>query len=341
MSVQKILVTGGTGFLGTVMMRRLLETGETDLRVLVRPATSRKKLEEMAAGFPGATLEFVTGTLNSRADCKRALDGVGLVYHLAAALSGSPADMFLNSVVASKNLLEELVAQKPMPKLVLVSSFGVYGVAGIPRGAVVDEETPLEEHPERRDIYSQTKLRQEQLFHEYQRTHGFPLVVMRPGVIYGPRGGAFSARVGINLMGVFLHLGGRNVLPLSYVENCVDAIMAGGRNPAAVNGVYNVHDDDLPTASEYLKAYKREVGPVRTVPVPYLALQGISLLVERYHRFSKGQLPAIFTPYKTKTSWGGNRFSNERIKSLGWTQRVPTSQALAETFAYFREKNAR
>src|SRR5204862_5238265 len=126
----------------------------------------------------------------------------------------------LNTVVASKNLLEAIAAADRPIKVVLVSSFGVYGVAGLPRGHVVDEETPLEPHPERRDLYSQAKLRQEKLFREYQAKAGFPLVVLRPGVIYGPRGSRISTRVGLNLMGIFLHLGGDNLLPLTYVASC-------------------------------------------------------------------------------------------------------------------------
>ena len=50
--------------------------------------------------------------------------------------------------------------------IALVSSFGVFGVAGLPRGATVDEGSPLEPFPERRDVYSHAKLRQEQLFRE-------------------------------------------------------------------------------------------------------------------------------------------------------------------------------
>ena len=54
------------------------------------------------------------------------------------------------------------------------------------------EQTALERHPEWRDHYSHAKLRQEQIFWEYQRRNGFDLVVLRPGVIYGPGGGHFQ-----------------------------------------------------------------------------------------------------------------------------------------------------
>ena len=149
--------------------------------------------------------------------------------------------------------------------------------------------------------------------------------------------GHFSARVGLPLFGVFLHLGGGNKLPLTYVENCADAIITAGLASDAAGHVYNVHDDDLPTSRQYLKRYKREVKKIRSVRVPYAALKLVSRLVERYLRYSKGQLPAIFTPYKTASLWAGNRFDNRVLKATGWTQQISTDEGLSRTFTYFRE----
>ena len=332
----KVLVTGSTGFLGTALVERLLARGEKDLRCFVRAGSDRSRLEALARRFPDAAVELFVGSLSSREAAAKALDGVGTVYHLAASLLGAAADIFLNTVVASKHLLEAIAASGWPIKVVLVSSFGVYGVAALPRNHVVDEATPIEPHPARRDFYSQAKLRQEKLFREYQARYGFPLVVLRPGVIYGPRGSRLSARVGLDLMGVFLHLGGDNTLPLTYVDSCAEAIAVAGQSPAAIGQTYNVVDDDLPTCDEYLGKYRKSVKPLRAVRVPYLAMQAISVAVLRYHAFSKGQLPAIFTPYKTATSWKGNRFDNGKLKGLGWRPLVSTEEGLRRAFEYFR-----
>jgi nucleoside-diphosphate-sugar epimerase len=331
----KVLVTGSNGFLGSALVDRLLAHGETDVRCLVRPASNRSRLEEIQRQRR-VDLDISVGGLSSKEAALKALDGVDVIYHVAAAMGGPPADMYLNTVVASKNLLEALVQTGRSPKVVLISSFGVYGVAELPRGFVVDENTPLETHPERRDVYSQTKLRQERLFWDYQARYSFPLTVLRPGVIYGPGGNAFSSRVGMTLFGVFLHLGGDNVLPLSFVDNCAEAIAIAGRSDVANGQVYNVHDGDLPTSREYLARYKREVRPVRSLSVPYFALAGISKVVERYHVHSKGQLPAIFTPYKTATSWKGNRFDNGKLKALGWKQLVSTEEGIRRAFTHLK-----
>jgi len=335
--VSKVLVTGSNGFLGSALVERLLAHGETDLRCFVRPGSDRSRLETVRAGAPsGVSLEVFEGTLATIEGAAEALRDVDVVYHVAAGMSGSAADLFLSSVVTSKNLLEAMTRQGRLPRVVLISSFGVYGTAGLRRGSVLNEDAPLEAHPEKRDLYSYAKWRQEKLFRDYSRVHGLPLVVLRPGVIYGPSGGGPSARIGLSLFGVFLHLGGSNLLPLSYVENCAEAAAVAGRRDDAVGNVFNVHDDALPTCRQFLRRYCREVRRMRVVTVPYALTMLVSRWVERYHERSQGQLPAVFTPYKTATSWKGLRFDNSRLKSLGWQQRVPTDEALRLTFGHMK-----
>jgi len=335
----KILVTGAGGFLGKLIVERLLAHGQTEIRCMLRDTSKAKGLEEIAQRFPDARLEMVAVNLRNPAEIGSAVAGCEMVIHAAAALKGSPAEMFMDSVVASRNLLDAVAPlsnQMKQIRVVLVSSFGAMGVSQLGRGAMVDEATPMETHPEWRDVYSYSKLRQEQLFWEYRERFGFELVVLRPGVIYGPGGGHFSNRVGLNLFGTFLHLGGGNLLPLTYVENCAEAIVVAALHPGADGQIYNVVDDDLVTSRQYLALYKKNVRPMRSVPVPYFALMWASKAVEGYSRRSKGQLPAIFTPYKTRAMWGGNKFSNAKLKSIGWKPLLSTQESLGRAFAAFR-----
>ena len=330
----KLLVTGSNGFLGSAIVRRLCERGETRvIRCLHRPGSDLGRLDAVRAAHPHAPLELCVGNLVSPDDCARATEDVGLVYHGAAALRGAAADIFLNTVVASKNLLEALVARPRPARVVLVSSFGVYGMAGVDEGTTVTEETPLEPHPEQRDVYSHAKLRQEQLFRAYQEHQGLPITVLRPGVIYGPSGPAMSNRVGLRLFGIFLHLGRRNLLPLTYVDNCADAVVVAGDDAAAAGQVYNVVDDDLPAARDYLVRYRREVEPLRVVSLPLFATRMLSRAVVWYNRWSHGQLPAIFTPYKTDNMWRSFRYDNRKLKSIGWRPAITTEDGIRRAFA--------
>lgn len=334
----KVLVTGSNGFLGSALVRRLCERGEPRvIRCMHRAGSDLRRLEAVRAVHPGAALELCVADLTSPEDCARVLEDVELVYHGAAALSGAAADIFLNTVVASKNLLEAIVRAARPIRVVLVSSFGVYGMADVAEGTTVTEATPLEPHPERRDLYSHAKRRQEALFWEYRERHGVPLTVLRPGVIYGPSGPPMSNRVGLRLFGVFLHLGRRNLLPLTYVDNCADALIDAASH-AATGESYNVVDDDVPTARQYLARYRREVEPLRVVSLPLFATRLMSRAVAWYHHHSRGQLPDIFTPYKTDSMWRSFRYDNAKLKSIGWRPAVATEEGLRRTFASLRDR---
>jgi nucleoside-diphosphate-sugar epimerase/peptidoglycan/xylan/chitin deacetylase (PgdA/CDA1 family) len=331
----RILVTGAAGFLGSALIKHLLARGYTDIRCNVRRRSDIPKLDSLLERNSGIRLDYCVGNLRYREDAARAVDDVQIIFHLAAGKKGTAADLFLDSAVASRNLLDAVAKRKPM-RIVLVSSFGVYGVAGLGRGAQVTEETVLEPHPELRDHYSNSKLRQEQLFWEYQNRNGFELVVLRPGVIYGPDGGHMSNRVGLTIGKWQLHFGGSNVLPLSYVDNCAEALVVAGFQQRTAGQIYNVHDDDLPTCRQYLRAYGKNVTRIRSISIPYFGVKLLSSVVAKYNRYSKGQLPAILTPYKAASLWGGNRFDNSKLRSIGWKQLVPTAEGLQRSFAAFR-----
>jgi nucleoside-diphosphate-sugar epimerase len=327
-----VLLTGAAGFLGRRLAASLLDAGVRDLRLHVRREAPQGMVDALRARHPDARIEVLAANL-LRPDALPALvEGVDTVVHAAAGMRGSAADMFANTVVGTRNLLDA-VAAAGVRRVVLVSSFAVYRTEPLDTGALHDETLALEPVGLEKGAYAHAKTRQEHLLQEYRARHGFETVVLRPGVIYGPGGGAFSSRVGIRAMGFFFSLGGRAPLPLTYVENCADAVAS-----AALHGVdgaaYNVVDDALPSCREYLRAYQRAVGGLRVVPVPYwLFLLGSRGLVA-YHRASRGQLPAVFTPYVVRSMYRGFRYPNAALKALGWQPRVDTAEGLRRTFGW-------
>jgi nucleoside-diphosphate-sugar epimerase len=330
----KILVTGAGGFLGRHIVERLLAHGQTDIRCLIRDSSKRSRLTSLTDRYPTANLDVVCGNLRYPRVSKSAVEGAGLVIHAAAAMKGSAAEIFLDSVVASRNLLDAIVDREPM-RVVLISSFGALGVAELGRGALIDEQAPLESHPEWRDVYSYSKLSQEALFWQYREKYRLDLTVLRPGVIYGEGSTSVSSRVGFPAFGTFFHLGGKNLLPLTHVENCSEAVALVALRDCPGGEVYHVVDDELITSSQYLRLYQDYVKALRTISVPYPVLMLLSHAIEWYSNYSKGQLPAVFTPYKTKTTWGGNRFSNAKLRSIGWKQIIPTEEGLRRSFEAF------
>ena len=87
-------------------------------------------------------------------------------------------------------------------------------------------------------------------------------MIVRPGVVYGPGNKGITGRVGLGTFGLFLHLGGSNEIPLTYVDNCADAIVLAGIKGGVDGEVFNVVDDDLPTSRKFLRLYKKNVRPL-------------------------------------------------------------------------------
>lgn len=341
---ERILVTGAGGFIGRRVVASLLERGFTNLACLVRPSCDPRRPEDLAGGkCDGASIEVLRGNLLSRKDCLRITESVRLVLHLAAGRGEkSYPDAYLNSVVTTRNLLEACLQHGLVRRFVNVSSFAVYSNRGNPHGRLLDEDSPMEPHPDTRgQAYCYAKVRQDELVMDYGKQRGLPYVLARPGWVYGPGNEAIHGRVGIGNFGLFLHLGGSNRLPLSYVDNCADAIVLAGIVNGVDGEVLNVVDDDLPTSREFLRAYKREVRQFRSIYLPH----GFSYLAcwfwEKYADWSEKQLPPVFSRGSWHSNWRRTTYSNAKLKQrLGWEQRVPTYEGLKRYFAACREKEA-
>ncbi|MGI9595697.1 MAG: NAD-dependent epimerase/dehydratase family protein [Acidimicrobiales bacterium] len=330
-----ILVTGSNGFLGSAVVRRLATSTAADIRCLVRPGSSTARIDDL---IDTGRVELQRGTLNSNFDCWAATEGIDTIYHLAAGMGGGAmADVWLTTVVSTDNLLKALdkrrIDGRPLTRFVHCSSFAVYGVESLPPGSTVDESTPLETNRRQADDYSHAKLRQEELVRAGAEAQGFELVVVRPGVVYGPGGGGLSRRIGIRQGGFIVAMGGKNTLPLSYVDNCAEAMVLLGSHPDGAGQTVNIHDDDLISAKEFLARYRRSAEPLKAISLPKPLTKALAGTVEWYHQRSKGHMPAAVTPHMYRTIWAGNRFANTKLKSFGWRQTVSTDDGLARYFA--------
>jgi nucleoside-diphosphate-sugar epimerase len=335
-----ILVTGSNGFIGTRVVRILLEYGFTRLRCFVRPSSQLDRLENVLREFDlGSHAEIVTGDLLSREDGQKATEGVSVIYHLAAGIEKSFAGAFMNSVLTTRNLMEAFLATGKPKRFVSVSSFAVYSNLNLDRGSLLDETCPLENSAQERfDAYGFGKLKQEELVREYGARSRLPYVIVRPGYVFGPGKKELSGRVGINTFGFFFHLGGSNTLPLTFVDNCAEAIVLAGLKPDVDGEVFNVVDDELMSSHDFLREYKK-AKPFRSIRIPYSLAYAGSFAWEKYSKWSKGQLPPVFNRRRCAAEWKGNRYSNQKLKDrLGWTPRVPMKQAM-ETFLSQFESN--
>jgi nucleoside-diphosphate-sugar epimerase len=330
-----ILVTGATGFIGSALVKALLAEGFRNLRCLVRSPTRLGGLESSIEIHRGGSVQLVPGNLLSRGDCARAAQEAKVIFHLAAARGEkSFSEAFRNSVVTTRNLLEVSVRYGHVRRFVNVSSFSVYSNRHEPRQGILDESCPVEAHPELwGDAYSYAKTKQDEIVAEYGKRLGVPYVIVRPGYVIGPGNPGMTGRVGTGMFGLFLHLGGTNPVPFTYVENCAEAILLAGLQRGIESEVFNVVDDHLPSSREFLRLYKRNVRSFKSLYVPHLASYTLCYLWEKYSTWSKGQLPPVFNRRKWHAYWKKTRYSNEKLKTrLGWKPRVPMSEGLRRYF---------
>ncbi len=175
----KLLVTGGTGFIGS----HLAEEGRRrGAEVVVLGLTDRPEERANAELLRRQGVEVLGGSITDEALCRRAVQGATHVFHLAVAMrEGGKRDEFFETVnlEGTRRLLEACAAEN-VRRFVYCSTIGIFGhrVPG-----VTTEETPLAPG----NIYERTKVSAETLVREVGAGRGLPYVILRPADVYGPR----------------------------------------------------------------------------------------------------------------------------------------------------------
>jgi nucleoside-diphosphate-sugar epimerase len=330
-----ILITGANGFIGTRLVKSLLDKGFRNLRCLTRISGNTSKLEPLRDGPSDVRIRVLKGNLLSREDCATATQDVKIIFHLAAGRGEkSFPDAFMNSAVATRNLLEASVSHACLRRFVNVSSFSVYSNKQKLRWRILDESCAIELQPELcGDAYSFAKIKQDEVVTEYCSQFKIPYVIVRPGYVIGPGNPGITGRVGIGTFGLFLHLGGSNTLPLTYIDNCADAIALAGIKNGIDGEVFNVVDDDLPSSRKFLRLYKRNVRNFESIYVPHFLSYTGCYLWEQYSKWSEGQLEPVFNRRLWNVYWKRTRYSNRKLKTkLGWNPKVPMAEGLKRHF---------
>ncbi len=322
----KALVTGANGFLGRHVVSALLQRG-VEVRAMVRPAAQLESL-----WWP-ASVEIYRADLRSSRNLETAFDGVEVLVHLAAAVSGGEDAQFAATVVGTERLLEAM-ARTGCRRVVLASSFSVYDWSAI--DDVLDETSPLEPVPDlyARDGYSIAKSWQERVVRRACDQHRWDLTVLRPGFIWG-RDHAYLAALGIQLSRLHLVIGPLSHVPMTHVENCADLFALAAVDPRARGETFNVVDGEGERIWSFLGDYLRGKGERGLrVPVPYgLAHRVVQLAFATVFRRNL-KLPQILIPVRFESRLKPLRYTNRRAREvLGWAPPLPFQECLQRTFA--------
>lgn len=321
----KLLITGANGFLGSYLVNEAVRRGHS-VRALVRPATDTEKLHW------DPSVELARADLRSPAGLVDAVRGVDGVIHAAASKGGDVYTQYSGTVIATENLLKAM-DEAGVRKMVAISTFSVYNVSRAGSWVPFDEQSPMEIDALERDGYAHTKLVQERLIRDHAAEHNWDLVVIRPGVIWGKDnllGASFGMAAGKRL---WVRTGSFAKVPLTYVENCAEAIVMAAESPKAQGQIFNLVDDELPTQRSFTRLVLPRLYPGRfTIPVPYTLLRLMARsawLTNKYLLGGQARVPGLFVPCRLHARARPLVYSNKKIKeALGWRPRYSLAESV-------------
>jgi nucleoside-diphosphate-sugar epimerase len=316
-------VTGGTGFIGGALVDRLLREG-VSVRVLARPSPRADALAKRGA-------EITQGDLSSAQALDEAVRGAEVVFHSAAMVEGAGSQKeFEEANLGGTQQVFEACIRQGVPHVVYLSSIAVYGLAK--KGERIDELTPVDGSPEKRDFYAQSKIKAD----EYATAIGLktPLAVtiLRPGVVYGPGRRLPVALLGFQDGKTSVVFGSRQLrFPISYIENLIDAIMLAAKTVGGLRK-YIVIDDDNLTLGQY-HAMRAQIDGTRVRFLPgWLVLAGPTVLNGLTRIVPVGRETAAIWQRQVQRALQNRWYDTSLIRrELGWTPRVSLREAIEKT----------
>lgn len=321
------LITGAAGLLGSHVVDLLVEQGHRP-RVLIQRAEEAGPLQEAGA-------EVHVGDVRDRDDVRAAVKNAEYVIHCAAKTGpwGKEADYVSTNVRALEDLVRASVAVGAR-RIVHVSSITVHGndVKG-----VADESHPLREEP---NPYSRSKVAGERLLQGMIRNEGYPVSIVRPGWIYGPRDRASFARFAamveqrrMTLMG-----SGRNHVPLIYARDAARGLLLAATSPNAQGRAYLLVNDQRVTQREFFDAIAQELGanpPSRRIP--YRVALTMAVAAEWQGKIRKSVTAPPVTRYGVQLLGGENVFVIDRARQeLGFRPEVGLEEGVQRAVGWLR-----
>ncbi|MGH8319468.1 MAG: NAD-dependent epimerase/dehydratase family protein [Steroidobacteraceae bacterium] len=318
-----ILITGATGFTGGHLARRLAAQGE-NVRALVRTAA---KAEALAA----AGIDVRVGRLTSLDEVIAAARGCEQIHHIAAVFrtAGHPDSYYREVNVGGTQNVLEAARRVGCERVVHCSTGGVHGHIANPPASETYPFGPG-------DIYQRTKLEGELAASAAARS-GQPVVIVRPGPIYGEGDLRFLKLYRAVARGVFVMIGtGVPKLHLVHVDDLVDGFVLCSRSQAALGEVFILAGPDAPTLNEIVRHIARALGvgeprwriPVWPVKTAGLLCESICVPLRIDPPLHRRRV-AFFTHHREFDC-------SKAAHLLGYAPKVSAAAGIARTAAWYR-----
>ena len=327
--VEKHLVTGGTGFTGCNLAKRLAKEGKEVIALDIKKGCG-DELEKMG-------IKVVIGSVNDEKLVDKLMNGVSYVHHVAAAFReiNLPKKDYWDANVESNRVLIEAAKRHGIERYILTSTTGVYGA--IPREDIpADENAPI--HPE--DYYQYTKYEGEKLAKQLCTEYDIPFVIVRPGGIYGPYDWRFLRLYKTIKAGKFIMLGGGETFNhLVHIDNLVDGYLLCTEKEEALGQTYNIADETHVTLNELVKVIAESLGvpaPKRHFPIWPIWIAGFlcEIICKPF-----GIEPPLFR--RRVDFFKNNRVfdSSKAKKELDYKPEVGFEEGIRRTAEWYKENN--
>jgi len=266
----KVLVTGGTGFLGSHLIQRLAKKGEK-VRALVRKTSNIDYLKQL-------DVEIYPGDITDKNSVREAVKGVDLVYHIAALFRQSrfPDRVYREvNVQGTRNMLEASY-EEGVKRFVHCSTIGVLGHIANPPA---NENTPYNPG----DVYQKTKCEGEKIALKFFKDKKFPVTIVRPTAIYGPGDTRLLKLFKYASSGKMIILGDGNIFyHLVYVEDLVTGFELCAQKENAVGEIYIIGGDKYLTLNKLVDLIAKVLGvSLLKVHFPVFPVKALSILCEK------------------------------------------------------------
>jgi len=263
-----ILVTGGSGFIGRWVVKRLLADNNL---VWVLDNLSNGRTENLDEFRDNPNLDVTIGDIKDTTLLSRLFrNNFDICIHLAASIIvqdsiDHPRQTFENDVIGTFNVLEE--AKKTSTKFVFMSTCMVYDTASA--GGAISETHPIKAA----SPYAGAKLAGENMVQSFFHTYGLPTVIVRPFNTYGPfqkstgEGGVVSIFVLKELNGDVLNIygDGTQTRDLMYVEDCAEFVVQAAYSDAANGEILNAGLGEDITINDLAATICEEQGRINHV----------------------------------------------------------------------------
>ncbi|MCB9599806.1 MAG: NAD-dependent epimerase/dehydratase family protein [Sandaracinus sp.] len=286
----KILVLGGTGFIGRALVKRLTDEGHA-VRVLARDP--RSPHPELAH----PRVEVVRGDFTDTKSVEAALGGIEVVYHLARG-HGSKWEEYEKYDVEPTVRLAEACASAGVRRFFYTSTIAIYWAGK--RAKVITEETPPHPGILRTQLYSRSKVAIERELLALGEKGPLEIVIFRPGVVIGSGGSPLHWGVGAWPYPSVCRLwgDGEHDLPFVLADDCADAMVLALDTPNLHQQSFNLVGDAKLTGHQYLDALERKAGikvkRVAASPAVLLAEEAAKWAIKSLGRDAEARLPSWY-----------------------------------------------